>query len=201
MCSWSLCLIVVVVVVVPSVLFPHSKCDPRTDRCSTQTASTKSKPWERTEQKSFLAKDVFFRAATGCIYRLCWRPKQEKVSVEESEREYDRDHDFGLSLTPVFFRSAEILYVGDHLYSDVLRSKRTLGWRTALVVPEIEDEMIVAFYMHNYACVYTTKAGNFFGLSTERSLRTTGELLPHDRFLVDASFEFDDGGVNDDLSV
>lgn len=180
----------------------------------------------------------------------------------------------------------EILYVGDHLYSDVLRSKRTLGWRTALVVPELEDEMIVfhetrddarrirelrrlrdainshadglrrraatlppadrdhldglerddesvkevlseitdayhrrfhpvwgqlfyagyqdsrfAFYVHNYACVYTTKASNFFGLSTERSLRTTGELLPHDRFLVDASFEFDDGGVNDDLSV
>ena len=55
--------------------------------------------------------------------------------------------------------------------------------------------------VHNYACVYTTKVGNFFGLSTERSLRTKGELLPHDRFLVDASFEFDDGGVNDDLSV
>jgi HAD superfamily 5'-nucleotidase-like hydrolase len=36
----------------------------------------------------------------------------------------------------------EILYVGDHLYADVLRSKRTLGWRSAFVVPELEDEMI-----------------------------------------------------------
>lgn len=34
----------------------------------------------------------------------------------------------------------EILYVGDHLFSDVLRSKRTLGWRTALIVPELEHE-------------------------------------------------------------
>jgi len=38
----------------------------------------------------------------------------------------------------------QILYVGDHLYSDVLRSKRTLGWRTALIVPELEREMKVA---------------------------------------------------------
>ena len=26
-----------------------------------------------------------------------------------------------------------LLYVGDHMYSDILRSKRTLGWRTLLV--------------------------------------------------------------------
>lgn len=35
----------------------------------------------------------------------------------------------------------EILYVGDHLYSDVLRSKRTLGWRSCFIMPELEDEM------------------------------------------------------------
>jgi len=37
----------------------------------------------------------------------------------------------------------DVLYVGDHLYSDVLRSKRTLGWRTAMIVPELEHEMTV----------------------------------------------------------
>jgi 5'-nucleotidase len=37
----------------------------------------------------------------------------------------------------------EILYVGDHLYSDVLRSKRTLGWRSAFIMPELEEEMKV----------------------------------------------------------
>lgn len=41
----------------------------------------------------------------------------------------------------------EILYVGDHLYSDVLRTKRTLGWRSAFIVPELEEEMSV-FYSH-----------------------------------------------------
>ena len=33
-----------------------------------------------------------------------------------------------------------VLYVGDHTYSDILRSKRTLGWRTCLVIPELEHE-------------------------------------------------------------
>lgn len=33
-----------------------------------------------------------------------------------------------------------VLYVGDHTYSDILRSKRTLGWRTCLVIPELEQE-------------------------------------------------------------
>ena len=34
-----------------------------------------------------------------------------------------------------------VLYVGDHIYADILRSKRTLGWRTCLVVPELSHEM------------------------------------------------------------
>ena len=33
------------------------------------------------------------------------------------------------------------MYVGDHMYSDILRSKRTLGWRTVLIVPELDNEM------------------------------------------------------------
>jgi len=35
----------------------------------------------------------------------------------------------------------EILYVGDHLYADVLRSKRQLGWRSCFIMPELPDEM------------------------------------------------------------
>ena len=34
-----------------------------------------------------------------------------------------------------------VLYVGDHIYGDVLRSKKTAGWRTALIVPEMEREL------------------------------------------------------------
>jgi 5'-nucleotidase len=163
----------------------------------------------------------------------------------------------------------EILYVGDHLYSDVLRSKRTLGWRSAFIMPELEEEMKVfsenadilksinklrelrgdiealteryhleeatkvsyqeqinaikqvdavlkeklvhlsemwhgkfhpiwgaifnagyqdsrfAFYVENYACLYTSKATNLGLSSVSKSYRTSGEMLPHDKLLVD----------------
>ena len=35
--------------------------------------------------------------------------------------------------------SVQVLYIGDHIYGDVLSSK--LGWRTMLVVPELEAEL------------------------------------------------------------
>lgn len=35
----------------------------------------------------------------------------------------------------------EILYVGDHIYGDILRLKKDCNWRTALVVEELEDEI------------------------------------------------------------
>nr|XP_043636640.1 5'-nucleotidase domain-containing protein 4-like [Erigeron canadensis] len=39
--------------------------------------------------------------------------------------------------------SSQVLYVGDHIYGDILRSKKILGWRTMLVVPELEKEVRV----------------------------------------------------------
>lgn len=35
----------------------------------------------------------------------------------------------------------QILYVGDHIYGDVLRSKKNASWRTLLLVPELEHEI------------------------------------------------------------
>lgn len=35
----------------------------------------------------------------------------------------------------------EVLYVGDHIYGDILRSKKTSLWRTALIVEELEEEI------------------------------------------------------------
>lgn len=35
----------------------------------------------------------------------------------------------------------KILYVGDHIYSDIVRSKRSLGWRTCFIVPELTREL------------------------------------------------------------
>ena len=38
-------------------------------------------------------------------------------------------------------RGDEIFYVGDHIYGDILRSKKDSLWRTCMVVQEIEDEI------------------------------------------------------------
>ncbi len=35
----------------------------------------------------------------------------------------------------------QILYFGDHTYGDILRSKKSVGWRTAMIVPELEAEI------------------------------------------------------------
>lgn len=35
----------------------------------------------------------------------------------------------------------QILYIGDHIYGDIVRLKKDCAWRTALVVEELEDEV------------------------------------------------------------
>lgn len=34
-----------------------------------------------------------------------------------------------------------IIYFGDHTYGDILRSKKSVGWRTAMIVPEVAEEV------------------------------------------------------------
>jgi hypothetical protein len=35
----------------------------------------------------------------------------------------------------------DILYIGDHIYGDILRLKKDCNWRTAMVIEELEDEL------------------------------------------------------------
>lgn len=35
----------------------------------------------------------------------------------------------------------EILYIGDHIYGDILRLKKDCGWRTAMVIEELDNEV------------------------------------------------------------
>jgi HAD superfamily 5'-nucleotidase-like hydrolase len=37
------------------------------------------------------------------------------------------------------FAGERVLYIGDHIYGDILRSKKSSLWRTAMIVPELED--------------------------------------------------------------
>jgi HAD superfamily 5'-nucleotidase-like hydrolase len=41
------------------------------------------------------------------------------------------------------FRGDQVLYFGDHTYGDILRSKKSSGWRTAMVVEELREEIEV----------------------------------------------------------
>nr|XP_010595463.1 5'-nucleotidase domain-containing protein 4 [Loxodonta africana] len=38
-------------------------------------------------------------------------------------------------------RGKDILYIGDHIFGDILKSKKRQGWRTCLVVPELSREL------------------------------------------------------------
>mmetsp|Transcript_31384 Transcript_31384/g.34738 ORF Transcript_31384/g.34738 Transcript_31384/m.34738 type:complete len:269 (+) Transcript_31384:1051-1857(+) len=174
----------------------------------------------------------------------------------------------------------EILYVGDHLYADVLRSKRTLGWRSAFIMPELEEELRVfsknapilssisqlrrlrdelsifsdsikkeknedfsrklkeieeddslikdklrclnnnyhntfhpvwgamfvagyqdsrfAFFVQNYACLYTSKATNLGLSSAARAFRTMSEMLPHGKLIADCTTVYKENTSSND---
>jgi len=40
-------------------------------------------------------------------------------------------------------KGRDVLYVGDHIFGDVLKSKKLRGWRTFLIVPELNEELSV----------------------------------------------------------
>lgn len=40
-------------------------------------------------------------------------------------------------------KGGDVLYFGDHIHGDILKSKKTVGWRTYLIVPELSRELNV----------------------------------------------------------
>src|SRR5678809_752883 len=36
----------------------------------------------------------------------------------------------------------QVLYIGDHIYGDMLRAKKSSVWRTAMVIQELEGELM-----------------------------------------------------------
>lgn len=40
-------------------------------------------------------------------------------------------------------KGKDVLYIGDHIFGDILKSKKVRGWRTFLVVPELVQELHV----------------------------------------------------------
>lgn len=40
-------------------------------------------------------------------------------------------------------KGKDIVYIGDHIFGDILKSKKRQGWRTFLVIPELAQELHV----------------------------------------------------------
>lgn len=74
--------------------------------------------------------------------------KTGEVSTERAER-FERQHVYQGGCIADFDKFVhahgdEILYVGDHIYGDIIRSKKDTLWRNALVLTELEDELQAA---------------------------------------------------------
>ncbi|MBW2507060.1 MAG: HAD-IG family 5'-nucleotidase [Deltaproteobacteria bacterium] len=63
-------------------------------------------------------------------------------------REAERGHlyaggNFGDFQRSLGYAGDEVLYVGDHIYGDVLRAKKESTWRTAMIIQEMDSELRV----------------------------------------------------------
>lgn len=64
----------------------------------------------------------------------------EKVTSLEPGKIYAGGHISELSKQPLF-RNRQVLYFGDHIYSDLADPMLMLGWHTAAIVPEVAREI------------------------------------------------------------
>ena len=83
------------------------------------------------------AKPGFFTAPEG-------ERKPRKVEMEGTDTQAFSGGNARFLEREIGFGGDQILYFGDHTYGDILRSKKNLGWRTAMVVEELQEELAVS---------------------------------------------------------
>ena len=66
----------------------------------------------------------------------------------------------------------EVLYIGDHIYSDILRLKKSCAWRTGLVIEELENEVATGHKVAEIKNEITRQMGRKVRLETQ-----TDELI------------------------
>lgn len=69
-------------------------------------------------------------------------PIGDPVAEPRRGRIYEGGNQMGLMKALGAFAD-EVLYVGDHIYGDIVRSKKSSGWRTALIVDDLEHDLEV----------------------------------------------------------
>lgn len=100
-------------------------------------------------------------------------------------------------------RGENILYVGDHIFGDILKSKKAHGWRTFLVVPELDDELQAwaragDLYVHMCNLEFIL-AETFRGLTADATevpdVRHIKERLHHTKNQLNAVFNANFGSL------
>jgi HAD superfamily 5'-nucleotidase-like hydrolase len=91
------------------------------------------KPTFFTERNPFLELDTS-KGGDGEVVREGGQEKFDRSVVYQAGNIRDFEKMAGCA-------GEQILYVGDHIYGDILRSKKDSMWRTALVVEELEPEI------------------------------------------------------------
>ncbi|MBS2021372.1 MAG: HAD-IG family 5'-nucleotidase [Deltaproteobacteria bacterium] len=86
------------------------------------------KPGFFTEQKPFIELDADGGVASAQVKEL------ERGKVYEGGNLFDFERLSG-------FAGASVLYVGDHIYGDIIRNRKSSLWRTCFIVQELEREV------------------------------------------------------------
>jgi 5'-nucleotidase len=88
-------------------------------------------------------------------------------------------------------RGAKVLYIGDHIYGDMLRSRKSSAWRTAMILQELEHEVAT----HDQI---TPDLARLDGM--ERQLRILDAEIS-DKQLVLRALQRRDGAAIEDLAI
>lgn len=92
----------------------------------------------------------------------------------------------------------EVLYIGDHIYGDILRSKRDSAWRTAMIIPEIEPELRVSHTQRALLREWTElehelqQLGGDISVESDLLHRLEGELTRADELAPEQRVELED---------
>ncbi len=105
----------------------------------------------------------------------------ERGAIYEGGNLHDLEKALGVS-------GDRILYVGDHIYGDILRSRRESAWRTAMIIQEMEAEVLA-----NEACQEEHVLANELALRREE---LEDQLRFYQQRFKDITKKLDDGPGN-----
>ena len=91
----------------------------------------------------------FFRGWRSCFDLVCslarkpafFQEGHELKMIEDKETQFFSGGNLDYVEEALGVNGDRILYVGDHIYGDILKSKHNSTWRTCIIVPELPDQL------------------------------------------------------------